>query len=62
MSSMGWACHAVGILANHSLEIRTTLGVVDCDAVTAVKDSQAVVAELGAWFDDELHMWFYFLF
>ena len=61
MSSMGWACHPVGILANHSLDILATLGVMDGDAVTAVKNGQAVVAEIGAWFDNELHMWFYFL-
>jgi len=58
MSSMGWACHPVGILANHSLDILATLGVVDCDAITAVKNSQAVVAVIGEWLDDELHMWF----
>ena len=58
MCGMGWACHSVGVLADHSLEIRTTLGVVNCDAVTAVKNGQAVVAEIGAWFDNELHMWF----
>ena len=55
MSCMGWGTHAVRVLADHSLEIRTALGVVNCDAVTAVKNSQAVVAELGAWFDNELH-------
>jgi len=58
MSSMGWACHPVGILANHSLDILATLGVVDCDAVTAVKNSQAKIAVVGEWFDNELHMWF----
>tara|TARA_R110002020_G_scaffold441926_1_gene652995 strand:- start:841 stop:1266 length:426 start_codon:yes stop_codon:yes gene_type:complete len=31
---------------------------VDCDAVAAVKNGQAVVAEIRAWFDNELHMWF----
>ena len=55
MSCMGWLTHASGILANHSLDILATLGVVDCDAVTAVKNSQAVVAELGAWLNNELH-------
>ena len=55
MCGMGWTCHSVGVLADHSLDILAALGVVNCDAVTAVKNSQAVVAELGAWFDNELH-------
>ncbi len=61
MSCMGWACHAVSILANHSLDVLATLGVVDGDAVTAVKNSQAVVAVIGAWLDNELHKWFLFV-
>ena len=59
MSSMGWLRHAVCILANPTLEIAPTCGVVDCDAVTAVENRQAIVAIFGARVDDELHFLLY---
>ena len=62
MCGMGWTYHSVGILADHSRNVLAALGVVNCDAITAVKNGHAVVAVLRGWFDNELHMWFYFLF
>jgi len=56
MCGMGWTCHSVGILADHSRNVLAALRVVNCDAITAVKNGHAVVAVLGGWFDNELHM------